>query len=283
VSSLTVHATTDAAKFLAGITDLVAREPVLTSVVATNAARAVGDPQAFQDPYWVWMEDPDGRPVAAAIHTPPRPPHLAAQHPEAGVALADHLAESGRPVCGIGGMRLVAEAFANRWAQLRPCRVPTIMDQGVYEATTVSAPTGVPGSHRTSTASDVRLLNEWARGFIAHTHQPLPAGEDIITDKIVGGAMWLWEQEGEPVSMAYASPPAGGVSRVSWVYTPPEHRRHGYASAVVAAVTRAQLEVGNRCMLYTDLANPTSNGIYQAIGYRRIGDAVILAFDGSGC
>jgi predicted GNAT family acetyltransferase len=277
---LTVNAGTDAAVFLKQIAALVDREPVLTNVVARNAARAADDPQTFEDPYWVWMDDPDGRPVGAAIHTPPRPPHLAAKDPAAGVALADHLAESGRPVCGIGGMRPVAEAFADRWVQRRPCEVRTTMDQGVYEATAVTAPAAVPGCWRTSTASDVRLLNEWARGFLAHTPDPAPAGEDLITDKVVDGAMWLWEHGGEPVSMAYASPPAGGVSGVSWVYTPPEHRRHGYASAVVAAVTRAQLDAGSRCMLYTDLANPTSNAIYQAIGYRRIGDAVVLAFDG---
>ena len=153
------------------------------------------------------------------------------------------------------------------------------MAQGVYEAIAVNCPTGVPGSCRTSTECDVRLLNEWARGFIAHTNEPVPAGEDIITDRVVEGEMWVWEHDGEPVSMAYASPPSGGVSRVSWVYTPPERRCHGYASAVVAAVTRAQLDAGNRCLLYTDLANPTSNAIYQAIGFRRIADAVVLAFD----
>ena len=277
--ALTVHATTDAAVFMKGIADLVDSEPVLTSVVATNAVRAIDDPQRFEDPYWVWMEDPDARPVAAAIHTPPHPPHLAAKDRAAGVALADHLAESGRSISGIGGMRPVAEAFADRWARLRACRVKTTMHQGVYEATAVTAPTAVPGSCRTSTVSDVRLLNEWAQGFIADTGEPAPATEDAVTDKVVDGAMWLWEHDGESVSMAYASPPAGGVSRVSWVYTPPQHRRHGYASAVVATVTQAQLDAGNRCMLYTDLSNSTSNAIYQAVGYRRVGDAVALAFD----
>jgi predicted GNAT family acetyltransferase len=62
--------------------------------------------------------------------------------------------------------------------------------------------------------------------------------------------------------------------RVSWVYTPPEQRGHGYASALVAALTEQLLAAGNRCcFLYTDLANPTSNGIYQRIGYQPVCDA----------
>jgi len=274
---LAVRATTDATVLMAAIASLVDEDPVATSVVATNAVRAMADP--FADQYWVWMEDEDGVPVAAAIHTPPRPPHLAAQDPAAGVALADHLAESGRPIAGIGGMRPVAEAFARRWVELRPCRVRTTMDQGVYEASAVTPPSGVPGSWRVSESGDASLLNGWARGFMIDVGEPVPARGDLITDRVAAGEMWLWEVRGTPVSMAYASPATGGVSRVSWVYTPPEHRKHGYASALAAALTRAVLESGDRCMLYTDLANPTSNEIYQAVGYRRVGDAVTLAFD----
>jgi predicted GNAT family acetyltransferase len=80
--------------------------------------------------------------------------------------------------------------------------------------------------------------------------------------------------------MAGITAPAAGVARVVLAYTPRELRAHGYASACVAALTARQLaEPGRTCMLYTDLANPTSNGIYQAIGYRRIGEAVHIVFD----
>ena len=88
----------------------------------------------------------------------------------------------------------------------------------------------------------------------------------------------LWQDGGRPVSMAYASPSNGGVTRISGVWTPPDLRRRGYASGVVAALSRERLEAGERCMLYTDLANPTSNAIYEAIGYRRVGDSISIAF-----
>lgn len=276
---MTVRAATDATVFMAAIAHLIDADPVGCSVIATNAVRAMADPAAFVDAYWMWIEDPDGAPVAAAMHTPPWTPHLVAQDPSAGVVLADHLAESGRAVAGVGGQRPVAEAFAGRWAELRPCRVRTTRDAAVYEATTVTAPSGVPGSWRVSEPADAPLLNAWARRFIADVGDPPPTREDVITDRVTAGQMWLWEVDGTPVSMAYASPSTGGVSRVSWVYTPPAHRKHGYAGAIVATLTRAVLESGDRCMLYADLANPTSNGIYQAVGYRRVGESVSLAFD----
>jgi len=134
---VTVHAATDATVFMAAVATLVDADPVGCSVLATNAVRAMADPEAFPDPYWMWVEEPDGVTVAAAMHTPPWTPHLVAQDPSAGVVLADHLAASGRAVAGVGGLRPVAEAFAGRWAELRPCRVRTTRDAVVYEATAV--------------------------------------------------------------------------------------------------------------------------------------------------
>jgi len=93
--------------------------------------------------------------------------------------------------------------------------------------------------------------------------------------------MWLWEVDGEPVSTAWLSAPVAGVTRISGVYTPPERRGHGYASGVVAAASQHALDAGvDACMLYTDLANPTSNKIYQALGYRPVCDATQWAFGG---
>ncbi|MFS8480264.1 MAG: GNAT family N-acetyltransferase, partial [Micromonosporaceae bacterium] len=87
------------------------------------------------------------------------------------------------------------------------------------------------------------------------------------------GAQWLWEVEGEPVCTAILSAPVAGVVRISGVYTPPEKRGRGYGSACVAGVSQHALDTGaSACMLYTDRANPVSNKIYQAIGYRPVGD-----------
>src|ERR687893_593156 len=74
--------------------------------------------------------------------------------------------------------------------------------------------------------------------------------------------------------------PAAGMSRLSSVWTPPEHRGRGFGSAVTAAASRWALDAGaTHVVLFTDLTNPVSNSIYPKIGYRPVYDAVDLAFD----
>jgi predicted GNAT family acetyltransferase len=89
----------------------------------------------------------------------------------------------------------------------------------------------------------------------------------------------LWEDGGGPVSVTgFGSPTPNGM-RIGPVYTPPERRGRGYAGALVAEVSQAQLDAGRRfCFLYTDLANPTSNRLYVALGYERVCDSVELDF-----
>jgi predicted GNAT family acetyltransferase len=72
------------------------------------------------------------------------------------------------------------------------------------------------------------------------------------------------------------------VTRISGVWTPRELRGHGYASAVVAALSIDRQDAGEACMLYTDLANPTFNAIYRALGYRRVGEGVTIGFGRGG-
>ena len=72
--------------------------------------------------------------------------------------------------------------------------------------------------------------------------------------------------------------PAEGVVRVGPVYTPPELRGRGYASALVATVSADVRAAGNRGILYTDLENPTSNSIYRNIGYRAVSEVLSYEF-----
>ena len=94
-----------------------------------------------------------------------------------------------------------------------------------------------------------------------------------------GTGFWLWEDGGQPVSLAgFGGPTPTGI-RIGPVYTPPEHRRRGYATTLVADLSSWLLGHGHRaCFLYTDLANPTSNRIYVEIGYQRVCDAMEFSF-----
>ena len=94
-----------------------------------------------------------------------------------------------------------------------------------------------------------------------------------------GRVAYLWEDAGEVVAFAGVGGQTPRGIRIGPVYTPPDRRGRGYASNLVAAVTQLQLDSGRRfCFLFTNLANPTSNHIYQAIGYAPVVDVDLYRF-----
>ena len=125
------------------------------------------------------------------------------------------------------------------------------------------------------------LTADWFAAF-AREVDDLGKDEDqsaAAREKISHGGVTLWEAGGAPVAIACNTMPVAGQVRIGPVYTPPELRGHGYASAATAAVSQRLLEAGaDEVLLYTDLANPVSNSIYQRIGYRPVEDRVVLAF-----
>jgi predicted GNAT family acetyltransferase len=151
------------------------------------------------------------------------------------------------------------------------------MAQRIYQLEAVSPVRGVPGSLRRATTADRELVIDWMTAFHAEagsTAEPRRAALRAAETRLDSpdSALYFWV-DGAPVSMAgYTGPTPNGI-RVGPVYTPPEHRRRGYASACVAALSQLLLDDGRRfCFLFTDLSNPTSNHIYQAIGYRPVCD-----------
>ena len=265
-----------AAEFLTFAGDYLRSRPAEHSVILTNAARR-GDADAA-DNLWGWVVSPEGAVIAAAIHTPPFGAYVSLGPDTAIAALSRGFHERGRALPGVGGLRQQVEVFAADWAGRAGAEVKTQMRQGVYVADAVTPPTGVPGRLRRAVTDDIELLSEWVEAFHVDTGLPGEPGREL-EDRIENGRLFVWIVDEQPVSMTGATPPAADVSRVQYVYTPVDQRGHGYASACVAAVTARELaEPGRTCILYTDLANPTSNGIYQAVGYRLLGEAVQLGF-----
>jgi len=143
----------------------------------------------------------------------------------------------------------------------------------------VSIPHGIAGRLRLATGGDAPLLRGWTDRFVAEAGAT-STGHDEVEPRVDAGLLFVWEVDGAVVSMAAVSVAQGGVSRVQLVYTPAENRNRGFASACVASLTARELATpGRTCTLNTNLANPTSNTIYQTIGYRRVGDAATLRFD----
>jgi len=233
---------------------------------------------------WLHGDRVDGR-TAVALHTPPRA-LLVTDMSEAAVdALADHLAAAELP--GVNGPTAVADRFACRYAGATAARAYPGMAFRMFRLDSVTAPTPLPaGRLREATPADRDLLVEWAGAFAREALPDDPPGDPAgpVDRRLArGGLLWVWEAGGEPVSTAYLTTPAAGVARVSGVYTPPRLRGRGYASACVALMSQRALDAGAlACMLYTDLSNPTSNKIYQAVGYRPVADTREWRFSRSG-
>ena len=164
-------------------------------------------------------------------------------------------------------------------AGLDGARVASTMGQGLYRLDELVEPAPVPGYPQRAGEADRRLAHEWFLAFLTDVGEAPRPGETMIDDAVDAGRYWLWrEPSGAPVSMACRRPVIGGSARVGPVYTPLEHRGHGYGSAVTAAATRHILDEGGVPVLFTDLANPTSNKIYQRLGYYFLDERVVVTF-----
>jgi predicted GNAT family acetyltransferase len=157
--------------------------------------------------------------------------------------------------------------------------------QGVFRLTRVLPVDRPPGGPRAATRADRPLLLAWLRAFaleaLPRPDEDIERIEHTLDTRFTGedAALWLWERDDEPVSLAaYSGPTLTGI-RIGPVFTPVEHRRRGYASALVGELSGFLLERGHRaCFLYTDLANPTANAIYERIGYERVAEALEIRF-----
>jgi predicted GNAT family acetyltransferase len=127
--------------------------------------------------------------------------------------------------------------------------------------------------------ADRDLALAWWTAFSREVQSLAGARPSVVDERLSYGGITLWEVGGAPVSLAGLTRPVAGTVRVGPVYTPPELRGRGYAGAVTAAVSRAALADGVAdVLLFTDLANPTSNALYQRLGYRPVEDRMILVF-----
>lgn len=190
-------------------------------------------------------------------------------------------------VPGLMAPAAVAEDAAAQWAALSGQTGRVGMRQRIYQLDRVNPVEGVAGSMRPARDDERDHLARWMDAFqLEALGVSDPARSALVVDLYGSGGgrgLHVWEVAGEVVSMAgYTGETPHGI-RVNAVYTPPEHRRRGYASALVAALSQFLLDRGYEfCFLFTDLANPTSNRIYRAIGYRAVCDMTEWKFEEAG-
>jgi predicted GNAT family acetyltransferase len=179
-------------------------------------------------------------------------------------------ATTGRDLPGVRGEAGSVAEFVAAWRHRVGGGSELAMRMRMYRLGRLVRPATVSGSARIAGARERDLLVDWVERFQleAHAERPSQAPRLMVDQRLSEGQAWIWWDRGRPVSFAGRSAAVGGVARVGPVYTPPDCRRHGYSSAVTAAATEAALRAGaEHVVLYTDLANPTANAIYPAIGY----------------
>jgi predicted GNAT family acetyltransferase len=281
-----VRTFTDPAEFLTAAAPLVAATEARHNLLYGVAGTLVSDPDVYPD-FRLWLVDTDGAPAAAAIRTPPYNVIVADARDGASIdALVAEIAADDPDAPGAVGNLPAIERFVETWAQVAATDVRRAMAQGVFALERVRRVPKPAGASRPAEGADRDLLFAW---FEAFTGEALPdepndrerllAFLDRRIARTSGAGIWLWEREGEPVAMSsYGSKTPNGI-RIGPVYTPPEQRGNGYATALVAEQSAWLLAGGRRfCFLYTDLANPTSNAIYERIGYERVADAAAYIF-----
>lgn len=255
-------------------------EPFSANVLAVEVDRIVRSVRPTRPgSLWILVEDDSGV-VGAAMHTPPWHlflPRLGSGLPE---AIAGALAEAGRDLPGATGETGTVGRFGAAWISLTGQSSRRRLAERMYVLGELRPPEAVEGAARMAAERDVDLVATWFDDFTDEANPSAPREEvAAVAARIEAGTLFLWEVDGVPVSLAGVSAPALGVARVGPVFTPREQRRHGYGAAVTAAVSTAALAGGSsHVVLYTDLANPISNSIYQKIGYRPDHDAEQLDF-----
>lgn len=272
---LTIHQSIDG--FLSIAEAALGQNEVTNGLMLGIALRLRDDPMRFpQAPYLATVQDADDL-VAAGLMTPPHGlvVYAATAAPAPAMRLlAQNLLEGRWPLPTVNGVADVSRLFAEQWRKLTGAAVEQLVAMRVFELRSVIPPAPAPGLFRPATLADADRVFDW---FMAFHDEALPKDVAPVrsgVDRTIGqGNIYLWEDRGEPVSMAGKGRRTPRGVSIGPVYTPPDRRGRGYASACVAALSQHILDEGKEfCTLFTDLANPTSNSIYQKIGYRPVCD-----------
>jgi predicted GNAT family acetyltransferase len=261
---------------------LAAREAEHNLMLGISSGLAE-DPDAYDGPSYLAVATDNGRVVGAAIRTPPNNLIISeVDDPDVPQLLVDDW--RGQPLPGAVGPPETIRTFAEAWVSASGGRWQVVLNERIFRLSRLIPPPPAQGEPRLAVLSDRALLERWLIAF--HEEALNEADADRIRQSLelwergLRRRFWFWEVADRPVSLVGAGGETPNGIRIGPVYTPPGERGRGYASNLTGWVSRTVMDEGRRfCFLYTDLANPTSNKIYQAIGYEPVTDALMVAFD----
>jgi predicted GNAT family acetyltransferase len=278
-------------EFIASTAAFRASEPLRTNIIGSVSLSVSKGDRTYNDYRWWVVRDDDGAIVGVAIRTDPFNMTLSPMPHEAARSLGRDVGRYDDALPGITGSSDVVEALVGGYVESKsPGSTRLLVEERrdlLYELEELVAP-DVDGVGRPARAEELEPLAEMETAFLRDVvHPPLSPTQvrDNVRKSIAAGSLFCWEMDGTIVAIAGHAPivttESVVIGRGGPVYTPPEFRGRGFGSAVTAYVSHELIQQGARVMLFTDAASPTSNSIYQKIGYRLVDELVEMCFEGN--
>ncbi len=271
------------AEFLDATLDLRSADPFRTNLVGSVATSILDGQRTYDDYFWWIVTDDLNQVVGFMMRTPPHGLVLSPMPIQAIPDCVEAILQADPDLPGVNGPKTLVLAFVEGYQSKMstPRTISSERGELLYALGALQIPT-VPGVLKVAEESDTDLMLRWYRAFGDEVGLPMHGLEQSVRSGIARQGIHIWVDRDQPVSIAgFASPvlsPQGSVARIGPVYTPPELRGKGYASAATAALSQLLLDLPSQVMLYTDAANPTSNGIYIKLGYELIDENLEIEF-----
>lgn len=277
---------TEAQSFLDKSLDKLAVDETRNNLLLGLALRLKDDPHAYteQEPLMAIVSDDHSEIGAIAIMTPPFP-LIVQSNPlniESLESLAQALLTTGWQLTGVNGEAEASDNFAHIWREITGQQVRLLINLRAYELQKVEDLDYPNGEMRVAEEKDAPTAAAMLRAM--QEELKLQASNSTTLEGTLKSIRlkrtFFWVVGSEVVSITNAIRPQIKGICISGVYTPPEFRKKGYARALVAEVSKEMLLRGYEFTnLFTDLSNPTSNKIYQEIGYKPVCDYHQYSFD----
>ena len=262
------------------VQDFLAGDEAQNSLILSIARAVAAAPRTEHAPLLCLVESAAGLEAVAIRSGPSRSLCISPTNRAITLLLAESVFETAPDLTGVIGTPEDTEAFCDFWCVNTGRTSRISMKMAIYELTCVKQPRDSGGRLRLGELTDRDTIRSWVDEFESESIPTVNRRPNSNTGDrwLERKSVYLWDHNG-PVTMVNAAGRTAHGAIINGVYTPPPHRRKGYASAAVARLSQQLLDEGARfCCLFTDISNPTSNAIYAAIGYNRVGHSNQVMF-----
>jgi uncharacterized protein len=267
----------DAGSFLEHAQAALEADEATNSLILGVCLRLKNRPAAPASPVCLkTIEDEHGLALTAMM-TPPHNLSITGQVANLDCTLGllvSEMAGEGWKVPGVLAPTQIARLFAEMWADKTQAGSQFFEELHLFELRQAPspAPAGL-GRLRLANEQDGTLVGRWWYSFNLEIFNKGDEAELLqeAQQRIQAGDVFVWENGGQVVCMAMKNRPTRRSICVSQVYTPPEQRGKGYATACVGDLSRQLLQSGwEFCTLFVNAANLPAYKAYQKIGYRLV-------------